>query len=56
MAADSNWCVAPTAGSGAGLRLINRPTVHTIYPPGAQLLFLVLYVVSPAGAGAARRR
>ena len=27
--------------------------MHTIYPPGAQVLFLVLYVVSPAGAGAA---
>jgi len=43
----SNWCVAD------GCTLINRPTVHTIYPPGAQVLFLILYVVSPAGAGAA---
>jgi hypothetical protein len=45
--ATSNWCVVD------GCTLINRPTVPTIYPPAAQLLFLLLYGVSPAGAGAA---
>jgi hypothetical protein len=50
--ATSNWCVPPGQGED-GCTLINRPTVPTIYPPAAQLLFLLLYGVSPAGAGAA---
>jgi hypothetical protein len=56
--AASNWCVRPgdvDAQSGEplvpGCTLINRPTVHTIYPPAAQLLFFVVNPV-PGIAGA----
>jgi hypothetical protein len=55
--AASNWCVSPgdvDAQNGAplvpGCTLINRPTVHTIYPPAAQLLFLAVHPV-PGIAG-----
>jgi glycosyl transferase family 87 len=54
----SNWCVSPGAvdvetGEALlpGCTLINRPTVHTIYPPGAQLMFHGLHRLSPTGTG-----
>lgn len=43
----SNWCVA---GEAPGCTLINRPTVHTIYPPVAQAFFRTVDELSPAGA------
>jgi len=53
----SNWCVTSDTtdpGTGRpltpGCTLINRPAVHTIYPPVAQALFLVIHHVSPAGS------
>jgi hypothetical protein len=52
----SNWCVPPGAidtQTGEplepGCTLINRPTVHTIYPPAAQGLFLGVELLSPPG-------
>jgi hypothetical protein len=53
------WCVHPgtanpdTPGSDLtpGCTLINRPTVHTIYPPVAEAYFLLVNVLSPSGAG-----
>jgi hypothetical protein len=52
------WCVAPGAPdpdqAGAaldpGCTLINRPTVHTIYPPVAEAYFYGVYELSPADA------
>ncbi|MEU7876327.1 glycosyltransferase 87 family protein [Dactylosporangium sp. NPDC049140] len=50
----ANWCVPadavdPDKGRPleAGCTVINRPTVHTIYPPVAQALFAAVHVVSP---------
>jgi len=50
----ANWCVPagavdPDHGRplAAGCTLINRPTVHTIYPPVAEALFVAVHVVSP---------
>jgi Glycosyltransferase family 87 len=40
----SSWCVP------SGCTLINRPTVHTIYPPVAQAYFIALHYVSPKGS------
>jgi hypothetical protein len=34
-------------GKPAGCTLLNRSDVHTIYPPGAQLFFLISHVVLP---------
>lgn len=39
-----------TPGLVPGCTRINRPAVHTIYPPVAEALFLAVNVVSPAGA------
>ena len=42
------------AGSGAlspGCTRINRPTVHTIYPPVAEAYFTAVYELSPPGSG-----
>jgi Glycosyltransferase family 87 len=54
---DSNWCVTtgttdPDSGRPLvpGCTLINRPTVHTIYPPVAQILFLAIHALSPPGS------
>jgi hypothetical protein len=54
----SSWCVGPGQSdqqTGApltpGCTLVNRPTVHTIYPPVAQALFVAVDRVSPARAG-----
>ncbi|MFJ7157111.1 glycosyltransferase 87 family protein [Streptomyces sp. NPDC101118] len=33
-----------------GCTRINRPTVHTIYPPAGEAYFLLVHAVSPAGA------
>ena len=42
--ASSRWCVGPAdAPLVPGCTLINRPTVHTIYPPAAQLFFLTVH-------------
>ncbi len=53
---DGPWCVRPGATdheNGAplapGCTLINRPTVHTIYPPVAQAYFLGVHLVAPDG-------
>jgi hypothetical protein len=53
------WCVSPgTQLYGAphgladpGCTLINRPIVHTIYPPVAEAYFYLVHLVSPAGSG-----
>ena len=54
----TGWCVAagtpnPDAPGDltAGCSLINRPTVHTIYPPVAEAYFLLVHVLSPPGIG-----
>jgi hypothetical protein len=52
----SAWCVAPGDRSpqgeplAAGCTLINRPAVHTIYPPAAELYFLLVHALSPTGS------
>lgn len=47
----SAWCVdADEPGAAPGCSLINRPTVHTIYPPVAQLYFLAVHGLSPPGS------
>jgi hypothetical protein len=53
----SAWCVAPNAVDPDAVRplvpgcsLINRPTVHTIYPPVAEALFLAIHGLSPPGS------
>ncbi len=52
------WCVAPgtadpdSAGPlTAGCTLINRPAVHTIYPPVAEAYFTVVYLFGPSPGG-----
>lgn len=42
--AQSHWCVP------SGCTLVNRPTVHTIYPPVAEALFAVVHWLSPSGS------
>jgi hypothetical protein len=56
--ARSNWCVQPSTVDAAtgealtpGCTLINRPWVHTIYPPVAEAVFLGIHVLSPPGSG-----
>jgi hypothetical protein len=54
----TSWCVKPgtvdrdQAGTtlDPGCTLINRPTVHTIYPPVAEAYFYGVYELSPADA------
>ena len=53
----TSWCVSPGTqlyGSPHGLArpgctLINRPIVHTIYPPVAEAYFFAVHLLSPAG-------
>lgn len=53
-----SWCVAPGTPdpdrAGAflepGCTLMNRPAVHTIYPPVAEGYFAAVHVLSPPGA------
>jgi hypothetical protein len=52
------WCVSPGTldpdGPGTltpGCTLINRPTVHTVYPPVAEAYFLAVHLASPAPGG-----
>ena len=46
----TQWCVqAGTPGTTPGCTLINRPTVHTIYPPVAEAYFYVVHVLWPSG-------
>ena len=55
---DRSWCVAPRtpdpdrAGAvlAPGCTLINRPAVHTIYPPVAEVYFTAVHALSPPGA------
>jgi len=54
----AHWCVSldavdPDAGRPLvpGCTLINRPTVHTIYPPVAEALFLAIHRLSPPDSG-----
>lgn len=42
-----DWLFPPGCG---GCTRINRPTVHTIYPPVAEGYFLVVHWLSPAGS------
>lgn len=42
--AKSPWCVP------SGCTLVNRPTVHTIYPPVAQAYFTGVHYLSPKGS------
>jgi hypothetical protein len=44
------WCVTDHDGLVAGCTRINRPDVHTIYPPAAEALFVVVHGLSPPGA------
>lgn len=44
---DDAWC--RNAGREPGCPRLNRPGAPTIYPPGAQLAFLGLHVLSPPG-------
>ena len=53
----SHWCVAPgaiDADTGRplvpGCTVINRPTVHTIYPPVAEAFFLAVHRVARGAA------
>ena len=53
----TGWCVKPgtadpdqPGGLDPGCSLINRPTVHTIYPPVAEAYFLAVHEVSPPGS------
>lgn len=55
---ESAWCVEPGSTDRAhgrpqveGCSMINRPTVHTIYPPAAQLYFRIVDALSPPDAG-----
>lgn len=52
------WCVGPGTSNpdGPGLltpgcTLMNRPTVHTIYPPVAEAYFAVIHLLGPAPGG-----
>jgi Glycosyltransferase family 87 len=45
----ANWCITQsTVDQLAGCTVINRPTVHTIYPPVAEAAFAAVY---PFGSG-----
>ncbi|HCT76287.1 MAG TPA: hypothetical protein DGG94_09140 [Micromonosporaceae bacterium] len=53
----SPWCVVPGGTDreeglplAPGCTLINRPSVHTVYPPAAQLYFTAVDLLSPDGA------
>ena len=56
---DSHWCLPPGTldpdRSGVtlvpGCTKINRPAVHTVYPPAAEAYFAAVDAASPAGAG-----
>ena len=51
----TRWCIAvdqPDPDGGTlvgGCALINRPAVHTIYPPVSEAYFLGVHAISPAG-------
>lgn len=45
----SHWCVEQEPPYVRGCTMINRPTVHTIYPPTAQLYFKIVNALSPPG-------
>jgi hypothetical protein len=45
----TQWCVHAGAGLTPGCTLINRPTVHTIYPPVAEAYFFLVHLVWPGG-------
>ena len=45
--AHSNWCVGPSSSLTPGCTLINRPAVHTIYPPVAQGAFVAARAFGP---------
>jgi len=55
----AHWCVPlgtpdrdrPGEALVPGCTRINRPAVHTIYPPAAEAYFLAIDQTSPAGAG-----
>ncbi|HEV2636416.1 MAG TPA: glycosyltransferase [Actinocrinis sp.] len=55
---DTSWCVTPGTPDpdqtgtllDPGCTLINRPAVHTIYPPVAQAYFYTVDQLSPAGS------
>jgi hypothetical protein len=54
----THWCVNPGTPDPdqpgdltPGCTLINRPTVHTIYPPVAEAYFFVVHILSPRSIG-----
>ena len=55
----TSWCVragtqlygSPHGLAVPGCTLINRPIVHTIYPPVAEAYFFAVHLVTPAGSG-----
>jgi hypothetical protein len=54
----ASWCVAPATTDHEtnqpltpGCTHINRPAVHTIYPPVAQAYFWLVHILSPPDAG-----
>jgi hypothetical protein len=55
-ARSTNWCIEPGAADPdggllvPGCSLINRPAVHTIYPPVAEAYFLGVHALSPPGS------
>jgi hypothetical protein len=52
----TSWCVQPGAADPdggtltPGCTLINRPAVHTIYPPVTEAYFLAVHELSPPGS------
>ncbi|HTJ67463.1 MAG TPA: glycosyltransferase [Actinospica sp.] len=45
----TQWCVHAGTNLTPGCTLINRPAVHTIYPPVAQAYFYLVHVLWPSG-------
>ncbi|MET7395159.1 glycosyltransferase 87 family protein [Dactylosporangium sp. NPDC005572] len=59
----ASWCVPADAVDpdhgrplAPGCTLINRPTVHTVYPPAAQAIFAAVYLGWPSGREAPLQR
>ncbi len=53
----TGWCIGPGTADPdqpgdlvPGCSLINRPAVHTIYPPVAEAYFVAVHAVSPPGS------
>jgi hypothetical protein len=46
---DASHCVAPAPGITAGCTLLNRPLVHTIYPPVSEAYYFLVHWWGPRG-------